>query len=176
MNYSNAHLRVLTKWHFRVPDIICWAGIGVTIAEFVLAAGQDNGLAPNALTQAGFGLFIGVYGWAVFLFTLLAWHWKGLPRAEWRPIICFVATMPFMAVRIAYSLTYVATGNERFSAVVGNPTIYLIMTMMTEVVIVGVVSWTTLAMRRIPPEMGAVKAGTRGSETELALSNGRLQT
>lgn len=154
----NSHLRILTKWHFRVPDLICWAGIGLSVADFILASKQENAMAPNAMTQAGFGLFIAIYAWAVVLFFLL---WRGrsdLPQNEMPAMWCFVATIAPMLIRITYSLIYVATGDETFSAVVGNAFAYLFMTMIPEVAVVGVVAWTTLRMSK-PPSWKKVADG-----------------
>lgn len=150
----NDSLHILTPWHFRIPDLICWAGIGVTVADFVMASGQEDPMAPNGMTRAGFGLFISIYAWAVFLYIRLWLARDRLPVSERRALLCFAATVAPMVVRIAYSLVYTVTGDERFSAVVGSAVIYAFMTMLPEVAIIGVVAWATLSMSRPPTADG----------------------
>ena len=153
-NSRNGQLRILTKWDFRVPDLICWAGIALTVADFILASKQQNAMAPNAMTQAGFGLFVAIYAWAVILFYRLWRHRSDLPPEELPALRSFLAAIAPMLVRITYSLIYIATGNEIFSAVVGNALAYLFMTMIPEVTVVGLAAWTTLRMCR-PPQRPA---------------------
>lgn len=148
----NLSINILTKWHFRLPDLICWAGIGISVADFILASKQDNGMAPNAMTQTGFALFISIYVWAVYLFVLCWRHRDALPEEEAPALRCFAYVVPIMVVRIVYSLIYVATGNETFSAIVGNAFAYLFMTMIPEVLIIAYVAWTTLRMAKPPSE------------------------
>ncbi|KAH6695271.1 hypothetical protein F5X68DRAFT_227259 [Plectosphaerella plurivora] len=168
---QNDSLHILTKWHFRVPDLICWAGIGVSVADFALAARQDDPMAPNAMTQAGFGLFISIYVWAVFLYIQLWLARGGLPASERRALTCFAATMAPMVVRIAYSLVYTVTGDKKFSAVVGSAIIYVFMTLIPEVAVIGFVAWATLSMSR--PTRDEDIAGQKGEAHEFGPVNSR---
>jgi hypothetical protein len=53
--------------------------------------------------------------------------------------------VPLRAVRVAYSLIVVITGNMSFNAMKGNPTAYLIMTMLPEVVIIAACTYVIAA-------------------------------
>ncbi|KXH36325.1 hypothetical protein CSAL01_13735, partial [Colletotrichum salicis] len=76
----NSFIQVLTKWHFCIPELICYAGLGISIADYILAAKRtSNAMAPGALTKAGVGLFAALYFWGVLLFALLAKEWKPAP-------------------------------------------------------------------------------------------------
>ncbi|KAH7141080.1 hypothetical protein EDB81DRAFT_654457 [Dactylonectria macrodidyma] len=153
---ANTFVKVLTQWHFRVPELICWAGIGISIADYISASSKKNAMEPGSLTRAGVGLFVALYVWAVFLFLSIAQKWKQVPSNERRSLICFGSTIPFMATRIAYTVTFIATGNEKYSAVVGDALTYLLMTMLMEVSVLALVVWAIFGLPRMAkiPEGG----------------------
>ncbi|TEA19249.1 hypothetical protein C8034_v010334 [Colletotrichum sidae] len=139
----NNFVKVLTPWHFRIPELICWAGLAISIADYILASKKtENAMAPGSLTKAGVGLFAALYFGGVLLFLYLVQKWKDVPEGERRALVGFAACFPFMVVRISYTIAYVSTGEKRFSAVNGDTTIYLFMTMLMEVAILTVVVWT----------------------------------
>ncbi|KAK1466216.1 hypothetical protein CCUS01_01064 [Colletotrichum cuscutae] len=136
---SNSFVQVLTQWHFRIPELICWAGLGISIADYIVAAKKtSNATAPGTLTRAGVGLFAALYFWGVLLFVLLAKEWRRIPQAEKRAMVGFAGCFPFMVVRISYTIAYVSTGERRFSAVSGDTTTYLFMTVLMEFAVLGV--------------------------------------
>ncbi|GKT41238.1 uncharacterized protein ColSpa_01419 [Colletotrichum spaethianum] len=139
----NSFVHVLTQWHFRIPELICWAGLAISIADYALASQKtENAMAPGTLTKAGVGLFAALYFWGVLLFIYLVQKWKQVPQPERRSLIGFAACFPFMAVRISYTIAYVSTGAKKFSAVNGDTTTYLFMTMLMEFAILACVVWT----------------------------------
>ncbi|KAL0943307.1 uncharacterized protein CTRU02_201193 [Colletotrichum truncatum] len=139
----NHFVKVLTDWHFRIPELICWAGLAISIADYVIISKKtEDPMAPGPLTKAGVGLFAALYFWGVLLFFWLVQKWKQIPDGERRSVIGFGACFPPMVVRIAYTISYVSTGNKKFSAVTGDTTTYLLMTVLMEFAILGCVIWT----------------------------------
>jgi hypothetical protein len=49
--------------------------------------------------------------------------------------------IPLLAVRLAYSLIFIITSNMKFNAVKGDPTAYLVMTVLTEASIIALCTW-----------------------------------
>ncbi|EQB59102.1 hypothetical protein CGLO_00559 [Colletotrichum gloeosporioides Cg-14] len=146
----NHFVQVLTPWHFRIPELICWAGLAISIADYVVASKKkENAMAPGSLTKAGVGLFAALYFWGVLLYVWLAQKWKLVPEGEKRSMIGFGASFPFMVVRIAYTISYVSTGDDKFSAVKGDTATYLGMTVLMEFAILGVVVWTIMGLERL---------------------------
>ncbi|KAK1957415.1 hypothetical protein LY78DRAFT_751229 [Colletotrichum sublineola] len=146
----NSFLQVLTQWHFRIPELICWAGLAISIADYALASKKtDNAMAPGSLTKAGVGLFAALYFWGVLLFIFLARKWKQVPNSERRSLIGFATCFPFMVVRISYTIAYVSTGARRFSAVNGDTTTYLLMAMLMEVAVLACAVWTIWGLDRL---------------------------
>ncbi|KAK1997935.1 hypothetical protein LX36DRAFT_691050 [Colletotrichum falcatum] len=150
----NSFVQVLTHWHFRIPELVCWAGLAISVADYALASKKtDNAMAPGPLTKAGVGLFAALYLWGVLLFILLARKWNRVPRPERRSLIGFAACFPFMVVRISYTIAYVSTGARRFSAVNGDTTTYLFMTMLMEFALLSCVVWTIWGLARLYEEV-----------------------
>lgn len=122
------------------------------MADFALASQkEEDAMKPGALTQAGVGLVVALYAWAVVLFFYIAQKWHLiLPINERRSMVGFGAAIPFMVVRITYTVAFAATGDAKFSAVVGNPLVYLFMSMLMEYFVVAIIVWTIFGL---PSEM-----------------------
>ncbi|KAF9877135.1 hypothetical protein CkaCkLH20_05401 [Colletotrichum karsti] len=184
----NHFVQALTQWHFRVPELICWAGLAISIADYVLASKKtENAMAPGSLTKAGVGLFAALYFWGVLLFLWLAREWKRIPEGERRSMIGFGACFPFMVVRISYTIAYVSTGERRFSAVNGDTMLYLFMNFLMEFAILGCVVWTIWGLERLHlhervgqgrdksnsmDELVGSGRGDRNDETDAVHANG----
>ncbi|KAK2031106.1 hypothetical protein LX32DRAFT_662117 [Colletotrichum zoysiae] len=164
----NSFVRVLTRWHFRIPELICWAGLGISIADYALASKKtDDAMAPSSLTKAGVGLFAALYFWGVLLFIVLARKWKQVPPPERRSLIGFAACFPFMVVRISYTIAYASTGARKFSAVNGDTTTYLFMDMLMEFAVLACVVWTIWGLERLYEQVESARSKDRdGSELE----------
>ncbi|OHF01879.1 hypothetical protein CORC01_02757 [Colletotrichum orchidophilum] len=169
-----AAIFVLTQWHFRIPELICWAGLAISIADYALAAQKtDNAMAPGSLTRAGVGLFAALYFWGVLLFMLLAKQWKQIPQADMRAMIGFAGCFPFMVVRISYTIAYVSTGERRFSAVSGDKTTYLLMTFLMEFAVLGFVVWTIWGLDPVYKQLEKVRGQDTGEMEDLVESHGQ---
>lgn len=168
---SNSFVQVLTQWHFRIPELICWAGLGISIADYILAAKKtSDATAPGTLTRAGVGLFAALYFWGVLLFVLLAKEWARIPQEERRAMVGFAGCFPFMVVRISYTIAYVSTGEKRFSAVSGDTTTYLFMTVLMEFAVLGCVVWTIWGLDRVYEQVEGVRGKDAGEMEDLVES------
>lgn len=115
-----------------------------------------------------------IYLYLVGVFILF-WLHKAEYFEEERWALTGVAfCLPLLAVRVAFSLIFVITGNMVFNAMKGNPTAYLMMTMLPEVAIIA--ACTFIITTKISPlsaanKEGQPKAGTKkvngGSLLEL---------
>ncbi|KAJ3549469.1 hypothetical protein NM208_g489 [Fusarium decemcellulare] len=146
---ANTFIKVLTPWHFRVPELICWAGMGLSIAYYATANQREDTTKPGGLAQASMGLFVALYVWTLLLGYYLVQKWSLIPDDERRGMWSFGATIPFMIVRITYSVAFTATGDRKFSAVAGSPWMYLFMSLLMETAILGIVTWAIYTMSSI---------------------------
>ncbi|KAF4992727.1 hypothetical protein FDECE_13633 [Fusarium decemcellulare] len=146
---ANTFVKVLTPWHFRVPELICWAGMGLSIAYYATANQREDTTKPGGLAQASMGLFVALYVWTLLLGYYLVQKWSSIPHDERRGMWSFGATIPSMIVRTTYSVAFTATGDRKFSAVAGSPWMYLFMSLLMETAILGIVTWAIYTMPRL---------------------------
>ncbi|TXB96039.1 hypothetical protein FocTR4_00016738 [Fusarium oxysporum f. sp. cubense] len=166
---SNAHLQVLTDWHFRIPELICWAGVGVSVADYIGGRYREDLMAPSSLSRVSVGLFAALFAWTALLFLRLVRKWNLLSTTQRRCMIGVGAALPFMTARTIHSLIYTITAKETFSSVSGSGVIYLFMTMLPEVGVLASVVW---AMMGLPSERRETRESVpRSSEDEVDLHN-----
>lgn len=158
-------MQVLTPWHFRVPELICWAGMGLSIADYATASQREDAAKPGGLAQASMGLFVALYGWSLLLAYYLVQRWSSIPEDERRGMWSFGACVPFMVVRTTYSVAFTATGDDKFSAVVGSPFMYLFMSLLMETAILSIVTWAIYTMPRLDAK--APKASVEGGSYRM---------
>ncbi|KAI8675830.1 hypothetical protein NCS57_00485500 [Fusarium keratoplasticum] len=162
---ANTFVQVLTPWHFRVPELICWAGMGLSIADYATASQREDAAKPGGLAQASMGLFVALYAWSLLLAFYLVQRWSSIPEDERRGMWSFGACVPFMIVRTTYSVAFTATGDKKFSAVVGSPFMYLFMSLLMETAILGIVTWAIYTMPRLDAK--APKASVEGGSYRM---------
>ncbi|EXL98035.1 hypothetical protein ACKRZS_007888 [Fusarium odoratissimum] len=167
--HRNAHLQVLTDWHFRIPELICWAGVGVSVADYIGGRYREDLMAPSSLSRVSVGLFAALFAWTALLFLRLVRKWNLLSTTQRRCMIGVGAALPFMTARTIHSLIYTITAKETFSSVSGSGVIYLFMTMLPEVGVLASVVW---AMMGLPSERRETRESVpRSSEDEVDLHN-----
>ena len=62
--------------------------------------------------------------------------------------MCIGIALPFLFIRVLYSVIFVITSNMTWNAVKGNPTAYFLMTMLPEVAFVAICCF---AVQKTPP-------------------------
>ncbi|KAJ5100603.1 hypothetical protein N7456_006655 [Penicillium angulare] len=137
----NKVIAVVGKRMFWIPSIVTWIDIAISIIGWVAVMHVEHPLAPTPYSQASMALLAVIYLYMVGVFILF-WRRRGeyLTEELWALKgvgIC----VPLLAIRLAYSLVFIITGNMDFSAIKGNPTAYLIMTMLPEVIIISVCTY-----------------------------------
>lgn len=125
-----------------IPQLIAYVDLGVSIVGFVMVGQGEDALAPTSYSRAGIALNAVIYFWMVGTFSAICLRGSQVSKTHKPILICVAICIPFLAVRIAYALLYVITANKLFNAIVGNPTIYLLLTTFPEITVVGVCSWT----------------------------------
>lgn len=173
----NTFLRMLTDWHFRIPELICWAGIGVSVADFVGATNRENPMAPSTLSRVSVGLFVALFVWTVLLFHHISRKWRLLPTTERRCFIGVGVAIPFMTIRTLHTMIYTITAENRFSAVMGSGNIYLFMTMVPEVGVLTSIIWAImgLAASKKPRRNVRVPSEDHGEFEDLTADGRRQQ-
>jgi hypothetical protein len=134
---------------FWLPSIITWIDIGISIGGWVSVTHAEHPLAPTPWSQASMALLAVIYIYVVGIFILF-WLHRARYFEEERWALAGVAfCISLLAVRVAYSLIFVITGNMAFNAMKGNLTAYLTMTVLPEVDIIA--ACTYIITTRISP-------------------------
>ena len=148
--YRNNHLQMISPRVQYVPQLLAFADVGVSIAGFVAVTKREDSLAPTKYSRVGMALIAAIYVWVAGISGALWLRRNHLPREEIRTIDCAALCTPLLGVRVLYSLLYAVTGNKILNAIVGDPTIYLFMTIIPEIALVAICVWTILKIQ--PPE------------------------
>lgn len=98
-------------------------------------------LAPTPYSQASMALLAAIYLYVVWVFGIFWGRRSEYTVEEWWLLKGVAACLPALAIRMAYSLIFIITGNMKFNATKGNSTAYLIMTMLPEVLIIWVCTY-----------------------------------
>ena len=163
--YRDKHLQMISPRVLYVLQLLTLADVGVSIAGFVAVTRREDSLAPTKYSRVGMALIAAIYIWVAGISGVLWLHRTHIPRVEIQTLNCVAVCTPLIGVRVLYSLLYAITANKILNAVVGNPTIYLFMTIIPEIAIVAICVWTIL---KIPPPERSKEAG-RNREQNIPL-------
>lgn len=143
MQRINTTVPVVQQWAFRVPQILTWIDIGISIGGFVTVSRKAHDqLLPTPYSRASIAILALIFLYAV---GLGAYFWLRRPqyaREERRLAVCVAVCSPLLLVRVLYSVIFVVTADLMWNAIKGSPTAYLLMTMLPEVAFVGVCTVT----------------------------------
>ncbi|KAJ5156333.1 hypothetical protein N7492_009136 [Penicillium capsulatum] len=137
----NKIVTVVRKRIFLIPSLLTWADIGISIAGWVAVMHVAHPLAPTPYSQASMALLAIIY---LYLVGVYAAFWRRraqYPGDEQWALRGVAICVPVLAVRLAYSLIFIISGNVKFSAIKGDATAYLVMTMLPEVIIIAVCTY-----------------------------------
>ncbi|EHA50632.1 hypothetical protein MGG_06584 [Pyricularia oryzae 70-15] len=139
---ANRHAKFVHRWAFSVPYTVSWAGMGVSVGEFITASRRpdDDDATLNGWGLAGTIMFLLFFVTTSALAAVFFRRRAELPDGERAQVKCVAAAcLPAMVVRIVYSLVGRFPGPARgvFSPIRGDPTAYLLMTALPELLVVG---------------------------------------
>jgi hypothetical protein len=134
---------------FWIPRLLTTIDIGISIAGFVTVSSKEhNKLLPTPWSRAGIAILLLIY-----LYTVGVWVYFWMQRqqynAEHYTLAMWVGIgLPFLFVRVLYSMIFIITSDMMWNAVKGSPTAYLLMTMIPEVAFVAICCFAVL---KTPP-------------------------
>ncbi|KAJ5242029.1 uncharacterized protein N7469_000356 [Penicillium citrinum] len=129
---------LIGKWMFLAPSFITWIDIGISIGGWVSVMHVEHPLLPTAWSQASMGLLAVIYIYLVGVFVVFWVRRHEYFEVEKWALHAVTVCVPLLAIRLAYSLIFIISSNMTFNAIKGNPTAYLVLTMLPEVAIVAV--------------------------------------
>ncbi|KAJ5239493.1 hypothetical protein N7468_004112 [Penicillium chermesinum] len=128
----NASINKLSKWIFIFVSIVSLVGLALGIAGAVKAL--DSYTIPRML-QAALGMFVGCLGLLLAILGYLTIYRDEMPRSEKIILYSVYACVPLLIVRTIYGCLGDYTTIKRFNLFEPNPTVYLCMGVLEEIVL-----------------------------------------
>lgn len=148
---ANRSAKLVHKWMFNGPYMISWGGIGLSVGEFIVAARQsdDDTEELNGYGLAGTIIFLSFFITTAALAAIFFCKRRDemMPHGEAEQVKCVaVVCVPAMTVRVVYSLIGRFPGpvHDMFGPIRGDPTAYLLMAALPELLVVGACTATIL--------------------------------
>ncbi|KAK2846310.1 hypothetical protein FQN49_005852 [Arthroderma sp. PD_2] len=120
---------------FRAIALLVLLGL---ILGIIGTKSQDDGtqFMPNGKSKASICITLGVWVITVGLLFIISGQKKHLPAGERRLLLALAISLPFILIRLIYSLIGAFAHSRRFSVVSGDTTIYLLMAVLEEMIVV----------------------------------------
>jgi MFS family permease len=103
---------------------------------------------PTDLNKAGTALFIVAYIAMVTLILIISFHVSHAEKGEKRLFIAVVISLPFILVRLVYSIISTFTHNKNFNLLTGSVTVFLCVALIEEFIVVAVYEGTGLTLKK----------------------------
>ena len=164
---NKTHQTLITSRHIKYAELFNLVGLICGIVGGT-QSGEDYGhtgvFTPQATSKAGLALFIATFVviaiGCVVLFPSISHAEKG----EKRILIAIAASLPFLLVRLVYSIMSTFVNNRNFSIIVGDSTILLCMGLIMEAIMVVIYEGFGLTLKKLPKEE---KAREGHKDTEM---------
>ncbi|GAD97607.1 hypothetical protein ANI_1_1798184 [Paecilomyces variotii No. 5] len=143
--------RPLTQLIFRGLGLLTLGALVLTIIGQTTSSSLEAFTHPKVETKVGIVLF--VVAWVATCFVLLALRGKynEIEDGEHRLLLAVGMSLPFLLVRLMYSVLSIFVHNSDFNIVNGNVTIMLVMSVLEEFAIVIICLGIGLTLQVRPP-------------------------
>ncbi|KAK5633298.1 hypothetical protein RRF57_009012 [Xylaria bambusicola] len=138
---SNGHLqRPIHKFFFILLFIASLTGIGIASgsASVPVPPGSPSPFISNYLTKTAVVIFTAEYLAAGLIFFIIFAQSIDIPSTEVRLLTCVAVCSPLIIARLVYGLLAAFSNDLRFNLLIGNTTIYFVLSVLTEIIAVGI--------------------------------------
>lgn len=122
---------------------------GIDAADNYITSGVYT---PTDLNKAGTALFIVAYVAILILILIISFHVSHAEKGEKRLFIAVIISLPFILVRLIYSIISTFTHNHSFNLLTGSVTVVLCLALIEEFIVVVVYEGTGLTLKKAPKE------------------------
>jgi hypothetical protein len=130
---------------------------------------------PTTLNKAGTALFIVAYIAILVLVAAISFHVPHAEAGERRLFFAVIVSLPFILVRLLYSIISTFTHAKDFNLLNGNVTGVLCMALIEELIVVVVYEGTGLTLQRVPKQTQFEEARQLPSQDSEAAVHGAAQ-
>lgn len=160
--------RGLLPAFFRLIGLLTLAGMVLCIVGSSMSSSLQ-GITNSIEAKVGDVLYVIAWACLCVLLLVVGSKYASIEDGEHRLLLAVGISVPLLFVRLIYSLLSVFTHNPTFNMLTGNVTVFLVMAVLEEIVIVGICLGVgmTLEVRQRPTEYEACEAPAQGgSELE----------
>jgi len=119
---------------------------------------------PGTLSKAGTVLLIVSYGGIVLAIIMMSFSVSHAEPGEKRLVLAVAVSIPFLLVRLVYSIMVTFSTLEIFNQINGSVTTLLCMALIEEFIVVVIYEGTGLSLREIPKSQHALVGNTTSSD------------
>lgn len=131
---------------FRIISLGALVAMILSIVGMTTASSLTGGL-DNPKTKAGMIIYIVILA-TVLVLTFLLWvRYSGIEQGEHRLLWAITVALPFLVIRMIYSVLAIFKHDNSFNMFTGNTTIFLVMDVLMEIIIVYIVLITGLTLQ-----------------------------
>ena len=152
----------------RLAELLITVGLILSIVGGVNAGtdfSKTGVYKTQTLSKVGLALFIVAFGILCAITAVLSQSIRHAEEGEKRILFAVAASLPFLLVRLVYSILAVFAKEKSFSLYNGNVTILLCVALLEEAVIVAIYEGVGLTLKKV--SKGEVAGGERGSWVHL---------
>lgn len=131
----------------------------MTLAGFILciiggvnAASSDNIAKVQNSTKVGISLYLASFAAICLIALYVGTKSKQVEKGETRLVLAVIFSLPFLLVRLIYSSLATFAHNPRFNIMTGSVTIFLVMAVLEEFVIILTFLTAGLSLEVIPKD------------------------
>jgi hypothetical protein len=156
-NINRTHRTFISHRMFKLVELVIIVGLILGIVGGVEAGNNFTStgtFVPGTLNKVGTALFIVCYVAIVLSTILLSFSIQHATHGEKRILFAVAISLPFLLVRLVYSIMSTIVHNNKFNLLDGNVTILLCVAYIEELVVVIVYEGTGLTLAQVPKESG----------------------
>jgi hypothetical protein len=153
-NINRTHRTIINTQFLKLIELVITVGLILGIVGGVNASdsfSKTGTFTPGSLNKAGTSLFIVSYVAIVISTILLSMSVSHASHGEKRILFAVAFSLPFLLVRLVYSIMSTFTKNKNFNLMTGSITILLCVAFIEELVIVIVYEGVGLTLNQVPP-------------------------
>ncbi|KAF4636800.1 hypothetical protein G7Y89_g1295 [Cudoniella acicularis] len=175
-NINKTHKTILSPRVLNLIQLIITVGLILGIVGGVDAGSNydtTGKFQPTTLNKAGTALFIASYVLTVIATIIASFSASHAESGEHRLLFAVAFSLPFLLVRLVYSVFSTFTHNKDFNLLTGKPTVLLCMALLQELAVVIVFEAVGLTLKKLPKvAQGAQIVGSMDSSDASQLQNG----
>ncbi|KAI9801425.1 MAG: hypothetical protein M1825_003405 [Sarcosagium campestre] len=147
---------------FRIISLLSLIGVILCIVGVTDSTGSVNGNFGKPAIQTKVGVMLFLLAWFVLclLLGVITLHISKIELGERRLVLAVAVSIPFLFVRLIYSVLSVYSENEHFNPLTGSVTVKLFMAILEELVVILTCLAVGIMLRVIPKSEKSAAVGS----------------